>query len=142
MAIGVRIVNVHPDLEARILAMPGVKVGGKAATGEAEPPLLFTSEKEFMAWVVKLARDRGWSVYHTFDSRRSEAGFPDLTCLREVTRWNKSVARARHVAAELKMPGKKPTARQRHWLRLFELHGAETFVWYPWDVQTIREVLL
>lgn len=131
--------NVHPDLEARILAMPGVKVGGKGAAVEAS---LFVSEKEFMAWVVNLAKDRGWSVYHTHDSRRSEAGFPDLTCLREVPRWNKSIARARQVVAELKMPGKKPTAKQREWLRLFELHGAETFVWYPGDVRTIREVLL
>ena len=36
------------------------------------------TEKGFQAAVVELARLRGWLVYHTYDSRRSAKGFPDL----------------------------------------------------------------
>jgi hypothetical protein len=40
------------------------------------------SEKEFQAQVVQLATYYGWRVYHTHDSRRSAAGFPDLVLVR------------------------------------------------------------
>lgn len=48
----------------------------------------------------------------------------------------------RVVAAELKMPGNKPTEAQRCWLRAFERSsGAEVFTWWPEHVLEIREVL-
>lgn len=40
------------------------------------------SEKDFMQNVIELARLTGWLTYHTFDSRHSAAGFPDLVLLR------------------------------------------------------------
>src|SRR5689334_11224759 len=40
------------------------------------------TEKLFQATVEKTLRDRGWLVYHTRDSRKSEAGFPDVIALR------------------------------------------------------------
>jgi hypothetical protein len=40
------------------------------------------NEKDFMASVVYEARLHGWMVYHTYDSRRSPAGYPDLTMVR------------------------------------------------------------
>ncbi|MCC6312227.1 MAG: hypothetical protein IT345_15125, partial [Trueperaceae bacterium] len=43
---------------------------------------LLVGERDFQALVVQLARLRGWRVYHTFDSRRSPAGFPDLVLAR------------------------------------------------------------
>lgn len=36
------------------------------------------SEKEFQTRIVEAAKLYGWMVYHTFDSRRSDPGFPDL----------------------------------------------------------------
>lgn len=39
-------------------------------------------EKHFQQLVVECARLLGWRVYHTHDSRRSEAGFPDLVLVR------------------------------------------------------------
>ena len=37
------------------------------------------SEKQFQQQIIELAQRCGFLVYHTFDSRRSEPGFPDLT---------------------------------------------------------------
>ncbi|MFQ5813002.1 MAG: VRR-NUC domain-containing protein [Anaerolineae bacterium] len=43
------------------------------------------SEKEFLQMVIDLAHLNGWLCYHTFDSRRSAAGFPDLVAVRGET---------------------------------------------------------
>ena len=40
------------------------------------------TEDRWQALVVLEARARGWRVYHTHDSRRSAAGFPDLVLVR------------------------------------------------------------
>lgn len=40
------------------------------------------TERQFQPQVVQLARLCGWLIYHTFDSRRSAAGFPDLCMVR------------------------------------------------------------
>jgi hypothetical protein len=41
------------------------------------------TEKQFMEAVIEYARLCGWLVYHPFDSRRSEAGWPDLAMVRD-----------------------------------------------------------
>ena len=43
------------------------------------------SEKEWMRQITTLASLNRWRVYHTFDSRRSTPGFPDLV------RWDTAV---------------------------------------------------
>lgn len=40
------------------------------------------TEKQLQKALVDLARMRGYLVYHTFDSRRSDPGFPDLICVK------------------------------------------------------------
>ena len=40
------------------------------------------TETEFQAQVIELATTLGWLVYHTYDSRRSVYGFPDLVLVR------------------------------------------------------------
>ena len=40
------------------------------------------TEKQFQQSVVEVARTLKWRVYHTHDSRRSAAGFPDLVLTR------------------------------------------------------------
>lgn len=79
-------------------------------------------EAAFMRAVIRVAKSRGWSVYHTHDSRRSVAGFPDLVLLR----------RELQLAVELKRSAKeKPTTEQLAWLARFRAAGVPAFVWTP-----------
>jgi len=91
-------------------------------------------ESKLQGWVRQCAVARGWLHYHTHNSRRSEAGFPDSVMVRG----------SRIVFAELKRQDKKPTLEQRAWLDALAAAGmVETYVWRPsdWDDGTIQEVL-
>lgn len=82
------------------------------------------TEKGFQRVVIEYARLRGWNIYHTHDSRRSPAGFPDLVLVRE-----------RVVFAELKSERGRLTVEQRAWLAALRTAGVEVFCWRPsqWD---------
>jgi hypothetical protein len=101
--------------------------GVQMPTEPAEP----LSEKEFQSAVVKEAKRLGWRVYHTHDSRKSEAGFPDLVLLRG----------PRIMVAELKVGSNKPSADQLNWIEYFGDAGVENHVWYPTDWPKIMERL-
>lgn len=89
------------------------------------------SEKEYQDAVVEYARLRGWLVFHPFDSRHSEAGYPDLTLAKG----------ERLIFAEMKRDGENPTPAQRKWLAALEEAGAETYVWKPSNWNETMEVL-
>ena len=90
------------------------------------------SEEQWQQTVIEYATLRGWATYHTRDSRRSNAGYPDLTMVR----------RTRLVFAELKSEtGKPPGAAQVRWLRALEEAGAECYVWRPRDWLTVEKIL-
>jgi hypothetical protein len=88
-------------------------------------------EKEFQSMVEEIAKLYGWTYYHTYNSRRSEPGFPDLVMLRG----------EREVVAELKSQKGKLTEPQKDWLKKFKKAGNETFVWRPSDIRDIEEIL-
>lgn len=90
----------------------------------------FLSEKAWQRQVVEMAHHLGWRTYHTFDSRRSSAGFPDLVLVRE-----------RVIYAELKAEGGRLTISQREWLTALETAGAEAYVWFPSMFDQIVQVL-
>ena len=97
-----------------------------------EALLLQQSEKTFQARVEALGRLRGWRVYHTHDSRRSEAGFPDLVCVRPPV----------VVFAELKRPGGHLGRKQQEWLGLLAACGeVQAHLWRPQDWERIDQVL-
>lgn len=79
--------------------------------------------------VVEAAERLGWLVYHTFDSRRSQPGYPDLTLVRA------SDGRLIHV--ELKR--ERGTFRPEQVIWLGELRevarerGTEVYTWRPSD---------
>ncbi len=80
------------------------------------------TEKQLQAAIVKTARLLGWRVYHTFDSRRSEPGFPDLTMVKD----------GRLIFAELKSAKGRATEEQLAWLDALGA-CAETYLFYPRD---------
>jgi hypothetical protein len=90
------------------------------------------SEAEFMATVVDAAEKLGWLCYHTYDSRRSTAGFPDLV-----------LARAGEVIfAELKSAKGTTTREQEQWLlTLSSVKHVAAVVWRPQELDDILERL-
>lgn len=107
-------------LESKGLVAPTVKPG----------PPIDCSEKEFQAAVVALAKECGWECYHTFDSRRSKQGFPDLTFWRE-----------RHFKAELKTEAGRLTKDQNDVINGLRAAGVCVYVWRPSSWSSIVEIL-
>ena len=95
------------------------------------------SECEFMANVKQLARFFGWRVFHNFDARRSDPGFPDLICVRD----------GHLLFMELKTEKGKATPEQDAWLRelrnvaIFAGQGVRAGLFRPSDMPRIREML-
>lgn len=89
-------------------------------------------EKQFQSQVVELARLCGWWVYHTFDSRRSQKGFPDLVLIRG----------SMLIFAELKSESGNLTKEQKEVLGKLEgTKGPYVFVWRPSDWPEIERIL-
>ena len=89
------------------------------------------SEEEFLQQVITAARLLNWLVYHTRDSRGSEAGYPDLTMLRG----------GRLLVMELKSETGKVTPEQQHWIEEWQKAGAYASVFRPTDIDVILEAL-
>ena len=89
--------------------------------------VLRQSEREFQAQLIKVVEMLGGLVYHTYDSRRSARGYPDLTIVL------KNGPARRVIWAELKAGKKQPTDSQWIWLRGLPDHQA--YLWRPddWD---------
>ena len=89
-------------------------------------------EKDFQNTVVEYATGMGWLFYHTYDSRRSTKGFPDLAMVRE----------PRLVFAELKSHKGILSDDQALWLeKLGGVPAVETYLWRPTDWDDIVKVL-
>ncbi len=94
--------------------------------------LLSPSERSFQGAVVEFARLNGWLVYHTYDARRSEPGFPDLVLVRppEV------------LFAELKSARGRPSDPQLRWLNTLSCcNTVGAALWRPADWPEIEEAL-
>ena len=83
------------------------------------------AEKDFQARVVYEAELAGWLVYHSYDSRRSERGYPDLTMVRK----------PRVIVAELKSERGRITLAQAEWIRAFAKTPVEAYLWRPSDTE-------
>lgn len=89
------------------------------------------TEKEWAAQVKQLVDATGWNgAYHTFDSRRSASGFPDLVLVRE-----------RVVYLELKREAGRLSPAQRQWIGWLIAAGAEVYVARPRDLDALGTVL-
>lgn len=89
------------------------------------------TEKQFQSQVVRLAKLLAWRTYHTYDSRKSDKGFPDLV-LTDGTRT---------LFVELKSDTGRVTKEQQDWLDLLRQSGQEVYLWRPRDWADIVKVL-
>ena len=90
------------------------------------------NEKEFMEAVIDLAKQCGWLVFHPYDNRRSEPGFPDLTLVRDKML----------IMAELKTERGKVSQPQQEWGdALSQVLGVEYRLWRPSDLPEIEAML-
>lgn len=93
----------------------------------ARPPML---EEDLMAAVKGIAQLKGWKYYHTYDSRKSDRGFPDVVLVH---------GKARKVLwRELKRDDNKPTPGQQEWLDELTAAGEDARVWKPADLVSGR----
>ena len=97
-------------------------------------PLDQILEKDWQRTVRDLAATLGYRrAYHTFDSRRSDTGFPDLVLV--------SPERRRIVYLELKREKGKLSDPQAQWIRDLHRAGAEVYVARPRHLQSLATVL-
>lgn len=84
------------------------------------------TEAQLLQAVRALATIRGWLIYHTHDSRRSDPGFPDLVLVHPRT--------GDLVVAELKTARGRTTSTQDAWLAALTLAGVTAHLWRPADL--------
>tara|TARA_R110000824_G_scaffold312168_1_gene499276 strand:+ start:508 stop:804 length:297 start_codon:yes stop_codon:yes gene_type:complete len=84
------------------------------------------TEKAFQADVIRVAKMLGWLCYHTFDSRRSASGFPDLVLVRE-----------RILYRELKVGKNKLSPTQELWRDSIMDAGGDWAEWRETDMDDI-----
>jgi hypothetical protein len=89
------------------------------------------TEASFQQAVCDLAQLNGWIYYHTFDSRRSPAGFLDLVLCHAGPHG--ALTGGQLLFAELKTAKGKVTIGQQIWLRTLTAAGAEVHLWRPDD---------
>jgi hypothetical protein len=123
---------VHGTSAAPVAGVPGTPVlplhdrspcggtGPKTAPSVAKLAAAM-SEGELDRGVRHIASDLGVLVYHTFDSRRSEPGFPDLVLV-----GSRGV-----MYRELKRETGKLTAAQKTWLAALRKAGQDAGTWRP-----------
>lgn len=91
-------------------------------------------ESDFQAQVIHVAKLYGWLCYHTYDSRRSTPGYPDLALLHPV--------KHRYLLRELKTDRGRLKPAQSLWIETLKLSGIDAAIWRPsqWDaiIETLR----
>ena len=95
-------------------------------------PVFSQKEKDFMDHLLDAAVPAGWMAYHTYDSRRSTAGFPDLVLVKPPV----------VIFAELKTEKGTPSTAQDEWLEKLGLcTDLSVHLWRPSNWDEIEERL-
>ncbi len=89
------------------------------------------TERQFQDAVIELAKLRGWRVYHVPDSRRCEAGWPDLALWRPPS----------FMLVELKAAKGRLSPIQERTLAELRDCGLEVYLWRPNTWTLIEKVL-
>lgn len=88
------------------------------------------TERDFQNVVVDWCKWHRLLVYHTYDSRRSQAGFPDLVIVGNRVIW-----------VELKSARGRISHTQNEWLNRLQRAGQEIYLWRPADWPHAQRVL-
>jgi len=88
------------------------------------------TERELQAAVIDLAKLLNWSYYHTYSSRRSVAGFPDLVLVKD-----------RIIFVELKSETGRLTKEQEQWRDSLRVAGVEWYLVRPTGLSDFAQVL-
>jgi len=89
-------------------------------------------EADFMATVIAMAERFGWRWHHETDSRRTNAGWPDLVLVKPPAL----------IVVELKAQKGRTTPEQDAWLAdLGACPGVWATVWRPSDLDAIERAL-
>ena len=88
------------------------------------------TEKQFQSHIVHVAQMKGWLVYHTYDSRRSAPGFPDLVLVREKVLFR-----------ELKTDKGRVTPAQKAWAASLQQAESDYKLWRPSMMKAIYKEL-
>lgn len=110
-------------------AKPAKVLQGDTVAPKAVQPRM--TEAALLAHVLRRMQALGWSAYHTYISKRSQPGYPDIAAVRG----------SRLLYAELKSAKGVLTREQRAWLNALWSAGAECYVWRPKNLDWIDEVL-
>jgi hypothetical protein len=86
---------------------------------------LSITEADLQQAIVDLAQRLGLRTYHTYDSRRSDPGFPDLVI----------AGRGGVLFRELKSATGRVTKDQQGWLELLTGNGMDAGLWRPSALQ-------
>ncbi len=97
------------------------------------PPVPGERESEFQRRVEKLAKEHGWMCYHTYDSQKSEPGYPDLHFVH--------TERGESFFVELKTATGRASQPQVKWLLALQKVGHTVYLWSPNDWDEIERVL-
>lgn len=102
------------------------------------PAAPYVTEEMVMSTVIAIAKALKYRVYHTFDSRRSTAGYPDLTLLRT----GPNTGDTRLIVVECKSSRGRVSPEQREWLADFsKVPGVEVYLWGPEALSDVEDIL-
>lgn len=105
---------------------------GIVGSADARDVLLaHVSEREFMDALISVADTFSWMVYHTHDSRRSQAGFPDLVLCKP----------PRLLIWEAKRQDGRVKPEQRRWIEALAACGVDARVVRPVDYDDLLAIL-
>src|SRR5690606_5114711 len=99
-------------------------------TTASHPLAAAMSEAQLLATIRQVCRTLGLLCYHTYDSRRSEPGFPDLVIV--------GLGPGAVLYRELKTERGRLRPEQRTWLDALSRAGQDADIWRPRDLHSGR----
>lgn len=91
-------------------------------------------ESELQAEIVSVAKKLSYMTYHTYNSQRSDFGWPDLVCANE--------DKHRVLFIECKSDAGKPSDEQLAWLDALARCDQEVYIVYPKHLDEIIQILM